>query len=164
MADAHESPDWWRAQQQPRPYAPVEPVYFYPAPEPAEQPERDRGWFEDGAGTAFAKSATCALLGWFCPFSSWGTLTTSWTHLLIVLGITSEDRGAQIVAGVVSVAGIVLAWNIDPGDLQAARPAGKLTFVIRRILSRVLRWATLTGTALCLPVGLGIVNLGTGVH
>ncbi|MGW2078712.1 hypothetical protein ACWCOW_17500 [Streptomyces sp. NPDC001939] len=120
-------------------------------------------WFEEGADRAFAGNAACVCAAWFLPFSSWGPLTTSWTHLIVALGILSPDRGAQTTAGVVAIAGVVAAWHIDPGDLQAATPTSRLVFAIRRVLSRVLRWATLTGTALCLPIALGIVHIGTGV-
>jgi hypothetical protein len=132
-------------------------------PEPETEPSRSP-FLKPGAMGALAKTTAVAGLAVAAPFSTWGSLTFTWTHLVWLIGGREHGTpGAHLLAGATCTAGVVMAWAVDPGS---ADDTGKRRWriAIKHYLSRILRWAVTCGSLLYLPVAVGVIHLTTGAH
>jgi hypothetical protein len=121
-------------------------------------------WLKPGVGSALVKTTAIASIAVACPFSAWGSLTSTWARMVWLSGGRNHGTaGAHLVAGAICLAGIGIAWAIDPGSTT---DTGKRRWRIdtRHYLSRILRWATTCGSLLYIPVAIGVIHLTTGAH
>jgi hypothetical protein len=144
---------------EPPPYATSEHTPGIP------EAEADR-WFHPGALSALARTGGSAFVGIVVPLTQYGSLATTWTHVLLSCGGTSGAiAGGHTVACTVALVGVGATWLLDPG----ANPKGRhgiatAALVARRYTARTLRWAIVAGSVFCLPVLIGFIHITAGVH